>query len=253
MTDEQEEKTPKSLTLEYQREKCRKFYLARKLRDPKAHQAKQSRNSKAWRARNPEKVRQKSANNRKKAPDYYREACRRSNLKAKSAVISAYGGKCQCGIDDPDVLTIDHVGGGGNDHRKSLGQRSGGLWRTVLREGCPERYRLLCRNCNMRDHLSRQRESQAATQAALCERLRKARYKAEAFAQYGGAVCSLCAGFTGDMDALSLDHIDPCGGGRNRACGWHLYLALRKAGWPAGYRVVCLNCNWKCHMASAST
>jgi len=181
-------------------------------------------------------------------PEYHREACRRSCEKIKSRVIAAYGGKCSCGVVDPDLLTIDHVGGGGNGHRRELGSKSGGMWRTVLKDGCPARYRLLCRNCNMRDHLERLRTVPPSTPGAARERDRKAGYKKLAFIAYGGPVCADCGDHKDDYDVLSLDHVEPCGGGRKRACGWHLYKQLSDSGWPSGYRVLCLNCNWKRHL-----
>lgn len=204
----------------------------------------------AKRKRDPEYVRAMSAASYQARPEYHRDASRRSNEKIKTRVISSYGGKCSCGVVDCDLLTIDHVGGGGNSHRRKMGSSFGNMWRVALREGCPAKYRLLCRNCNMRDHLERLRTVPPSTLAAAKERDRKANYKRLAFSAYGGPVCSDCGGGEGDYDVLSLDHIEPVGGGRKRACGWHLYKQLSDAGWPAGYRVLCLNCNWKRHMTA---
>lgn len=67
----------------------------------------------------------------------------------KLVVIANYGGKCQCpggcNITFPEVLTADHVnGGGGTDVRQSLGA----LYKRIIKEGFPAKYRILCLNCN---------------------------------------------------------------------------------------------------------
>lgn len=74
------------------------------------------------------------------------------NLRMK--VIDGYGGCCtQCGEKNPLFLNIDHVGGGGNIHRRSLyshGTSSGRLklLRDIISDNFPPSYQLLCWNCN---------------------------------------------------------------------------------------------------------
>jgi len=61
-----------------------------------------------------------------------------------------YGNKCACcGEEQPEFLSIDHIGGGGNAHRKSIGDRARVnfyLW--LQKEGYPKGFRALCMNCN---------------------------------------------------------------------------------------------------------
>lgn len=67
----------------------------------------------------------------------------------KLEVFAAYGGpKCsRCGFDsDPDALQIDHIDGGGNGHRKEIGQSKTYSW--LKKNGYPTGYRVLCANCN---------------------------------------------------------------------------------------------------------
>lgn len=65
------------------------------------------------------------------------------------ATIVAYGGKCACcGNSDREFLQIDHVDGGGNKHLRSLGGRSQSLYRLLRDSGWPDRFRVLCANCN---------------------------------------------------------------------------------------------------------
>jgi hypothetical protein len=72
-------------------------------------------------------------------------------LKRKSVrqkIFDYYGWVCACcGEDNPGFLTIDHVYGGGNQHRKRIG---GGnvFYAWLIREGYPKGYQTLCYNCN---------------------------------------------------------------------------------------------------------
>jgi len=56
--------------------------------------------------------------------------------------------KCACcGEWRLEFLTLDHIDGGGNQHRKSgMTGRKFYLW--LKREGFPPGYRVLCMNCN---------------------------------------------------------------------------------------------------------
>lgn len=66
----------------------------------------------------------------------------------RNLVLSAYGGVCVCcGVSELVFLTIDHIHGGGTQHRKQLGS-SGALYRLLIKEGFPKEYQVLCQNCN---------------------------------------------------------------------------------------------------------
>ena len=56
----------------------------------------------------------------------------------------------RCKITDIDVLTIDHVNGGGFQERKKLGVGGGGFYLWLKRQGFPKGYQVLCANCNMK-------------------------------------------------------------------------------------------------------
>lgn len=75
----------------------------------------------------------------------------RSGARLRGLVLEAYGGQCVCcGLGDRDVLDVDHVGGGGREHRRVEGLGSSAmLYRWLRDRGFPsEGFRLLCRNCN---------------------------------------------------------------------------------------------------------
>lgn len=82
------------------------------------------------------------------------EAAKRSKRKLRQSVLDAYGGACACcGETEDAFLCLDHVGGGGNAHRRELfGKNLGGggakMFRAVRDLGFPDTFQLLCWNCN---------------------------------------------------------------------------------------------------------
>jgi hypothetical protein len=84
------------------------------------------------------------------------EVMKRRNLNIKLRVFKAYSGgdiKCYCcGETIIEMLTLDHIEGGGNAHRVSLGGRKdwGGhnLYRWLAGQKFPPGYRVACFNCN---------------------------------------------------------------------------------------------------------
>jgi hypothetical protein len=80
----------------------------------------------------------------------------------RAEVVTLLGGKCvRCGIDDSDVLQIDHRNGGGCKEIKALGSGYPYLKRVrnaVLnskRRKSVSRYQLLCANCNWKKRKER--------------------------------------------------------------------------------------------------
>jgi hypothetical protein len=61
--------------------------------------------------------------------------------------INFYGGKCICCRESIlEFLAIDHIDGGGNDHRKSI-RTNIYLW--LKKNNYPDGFQILCHNCNM--------------------------------------------------------------------------------------------------------
>ena len=72
--------------------------------------------------------------------------------------------------------------------------------------------------------------------------------KEEVFSHYDSK-CECCQ--EKQMDFLIIDHI--YGGGeqerkKNGLWGKKMYLWLKKNNYPAGFRVLCQNCNWSAHL-----
>jgi len=85
--------------------------------------------------------------NRAKRVGWHRAWVRRLRVK----VLEHYSGgdpKCAwCEESHAEFLVLDHINGGGAQHRKVVGGGSN-MWRWLQREGFPEGFRVLCHNCN---------------------------------------------------------------------------------------------------------
>jgi hypothetical protein len=69
----------------------------------------------------------------------------------RTEVLLAYGHACDCCADAArEFLAVDHIGGGGNQHRKRERLTSSRkFYGWLKRQGFPrDRFRLLCHNCN---------------------------------------------------------------------------------------------------------
>lgn len=80
-----------------------------------------------------------------------RQCTKPDNLARKEAVLAHYGRACaHCGISDSDVLTLDHIEGGGNKHRKDLNVGAGWRFYSWLQSHeFPSGFQTLCYNCNI--------------------------------------------------------------------------------------------------------
>jgi hypothetical protein len=69
--------------------------------------------------------------------------------KLKLETIQHYGGKCTCcGEDKLIFLTIDHINGGGNKHRRELNKKGQDFYSWLRLNNWLKGYRVLCHNCN---------------------------------------------------------------------------------------------------------
>jgi hypothetical protein len=77
------------------------------------------------------------------------EAGRNTLRRLREEVILAYGGaRCVCcGESERSFLCIDHINGGGYQHRKQIG--TGSFYRWLRSNGFPSGFQVLCYNCNM--------------------------------------------------------------------------------------------------------
>jgi len=92
--------------------------------------------SKQWKLDNPEKHKIYNLKSRKRI---------------KVETLDHYGGQeCVCcGETRIEFLTLDHINGGGNTHRKEIGNRGGYNYYSWLKKNnYPRGYQVMCMNCN---------------------------------------------------------------------------------------------------------
>lgn len=81
-----------------------------------------------------------------------REKDKRLGRKLKLECFEHYGSKCTCcGETILEFLTLEHISGNGNNHRKSLFKYNVGgvhIYRWLKKEGFPKGFTILCMNCN---------------------------------------------------------------------------------------------------------
>ena len=105
-----------------------------------------------YRARNRERILQRNRENARKRKLSGRVRQLRRDLKLR--VLTYYGAnghlKCcwaECDVEDLDMLTLDHVGGNGNAHRKEL---TTSIYAWVVRNVFPPGFQTLCGNHQMK-------------------------------------------------------------------------------------------------------
>ncbi len=153
-------------------------------------------------------------------------------------------GTMQCALcGDPHFnhLCLDHVEGGGTQHRlKDPGTRGKAVYAWCKRNDYPPIFRVLCWNCNFL--VIPRAEPTSSKQIRYMRRL-----KEKVLSHYAGGepTCSKCG--NQDIRVLTIDHVNK--GGRKHLAGLKIkggttfYRWLQSSEFPAGYRVLCFNCN----------
>ena len=77
--------------------------------------------------------------------------------RSKKKILNIYGNSCRCCSEtEPRFLTIDHINGGGYEHRRKLEISGSGhnfrVW--LIRNNFPPGYQTLCQNCNQGKHIN---------------------------------------------------------------------------------------------------
>jgi hypothetical protein len=190
-----------------------------------------------------------------------KERGKERNQEIQEEVFSAYGGKCTCcGEAGTAFLSIDHIDGyNGNSPRKGAN-----LYRWLKRNNFPTGFRVLCMSCNFAlghhgycphsDLTCETRIGRPVTKGTLTpdQTVRRKNYwvkrKLEVFNAYNGPICT-CCGET-NLECLSIDHINNDGAKHRKEINGdprdnrNLYIWLRNHGFPPGFQVLCMNCNF---------
>ena len=107
--------------------------------------------SQRWRERHPERSRQVVHDYQTRVGrSVLREREYRQRQATRLAVLHHYGGECACCSEQQhEFLTIDHIDGGGREHRRMVERRGYPFYAWLRREGFPSGFRVLCWNCHM--------------------------------------------------------------------------------------------------------
>lgn len=153
-----------------------------------------------------------------------------------------------------EALSIDHpLNNGANERLKLFGNpRGGGNFYSWLKvNGYPKGYRVLCMTCQMISEIRRKRELRKKDTKHSRYR---ARLKFSVLYHYSGTNPPQCADpehihdtpFT-IIDGLSLEHLNGGGTQHYKRLGVGssgMYQWVEKNGYPEGYAVLCLNCQF---------
>jgi hypothetical protein len=84
----------------------------------------------------------------------------------RNEFIKAAGGKCvECGVDDPIVLDFDHINDDGAEHRKQTKRTN--VVNILVKTGFdPDKFQLLCKNCNWKKEYRRRKNASEIRKAA---------------------------------------------------------------------------------------
>lgn len=145
------------------REKIRQKALGR-LKSPET--CEKIRLSKLGKKRSPETIAKMSLSKTIYTPEQKREVKKqwqnKHYAKLRLEVLTYYSNSllccAHCGLDDLDVLCIDHIDGGGNQHTQKLRKEGKLFYRWLKNEGFPDGYQVLCANCNMKKEKERLRD-----------------------------------------------------------------------------------------------
>lgn len=160
----------------------------------------------------------------------------------KMEVLSKYGEVCQfCGEAEPEFLTLDHIEGGGNAHRRTLGDNgSMAVYRDLKKQGFPLGYRCLCLNCNVDAYHAREKMPTVwPVQEAFRKRLREVVLNAY------GAKCACCG--HEKTASLTLDHVEGGGKKHRKNLSMGVLSWAKREGFPKSLRCLCQNCNLSAH------
>ncbi len=85
--------------------------------------------------------------NKERLKEYKRQHWKEVWKKERKEVLDHYGNMCVCCKEtQEEFLTIDHIHGGGNKHKKEM--KISNIYKWLIKNNFPEGFRLLCYNCN---------------------------------------------------------------------------------------------------------
>ena len=142
MTDAERKRLWAQANREKVREAGRRHYVA--------NREKVKEQSRRWAQENRERSNEQKARWDQENLEKRNAAQRRRGKRDRDRVLDHYGRSCAC-CSTTELLTIDHIDGGGYAHRIELFGHPGGsatFYRWLITNGFPSGYQVLCRPCN---------------------------------------------------------------------------------------------------------
>lgn len=171
-------------------------------------------------------------------------------LRLKGTVTAHYGGgQSRCVLCEESrlgALHIDHVDGGGKQHRKAIRKKGGGaFYNWLIKNNFPGGYRTLCANCNWLSYLEVNGAKLSTSPAAIAARQRTARHKPIVVSRLGGR-CATCP--IADIRLLTVHHTNHDGAEHRRRIakgqgGHPFYIRLLESDDFTGLELRCFSCN----------
>lgn len=126
-----------------------KYYLS--VKNNEDYKEKRRQAVELYRKRHPQRVleqQRKYEKKRKRNKEADRLSFKKLYHKRRRKIIKYYGDVCICcGEDNYKFLTLDHIDGNGNEHRRKVGSGMGML-RWIIQNDYPPIFQVLCWNCN---------------------------------------------------------------------------------------------------------
>lgn len=222
------------MTKERKREINAKYYQAKKQEILTYRKSKYKPEEAKLRAKRHHQEHRSERNSRTKARDQ----------ELKLIAFTTYGGaKCSlCPETRIAALHIDHISGGGNNHRKEIKQS---IYNWLKKHKYPNGFRVLCANCNIREYRKSIELSlnQSIESAKGRERIKKVK---QLFMNKIGGSCVVCG--EADLDILTVHHIKNDGANHRRMVskgkgGRPFYHSVLRSGKYDGLECRCYSCN----------
>jgi len=157
----------------------------------------------------------------------------------------------KCGKTNINILSIDHIKGGGIKHTKEIcgSVRGGGvyLYRWLLKNNYPKGFQVLCMNCQF---IKRQEKGECGKITIIKDKVYRDKRKLNIISHYSNGTCKCAICGETDMRCLSLDHINNDGTEHRKIMGGsgrYTYDYLKKNNYPNDppLQVLCINCNFE--------
>lgn len=164
----------------------------------------------------------------------------------KVGVLTNYGEAacCLCGEDRIGALNLDHIAGGGSQHRKAINKKARDFYAWIIAQSYPTGYRVLCSNCNWCEYL-KLNPPKSQTSSAINTR-RHLRLLKKRFMERLGNQCVVC-GFN-NLDVLTVHHKAKDGANHRRQVsdgksGYYFYRRMLVQDDLSMLECRCFSCN----------